>query len=100
VVSSAADSLPRSVALVWVVVSSFEVIVDFESANTSPITAGLNAIASPNVELALRKPRRELSSGCFTVFSVRVVLGFEVLGLCGRRVVIPFFALNIKVRNG
>src|ERR1700722_9380661 len=44
---------------------SFRAVLDFESANTPPIFAGLNATARPNIELALRKPRRDLSSGSF-----------------------------------
>jgi hypothetical protein len=36
-----------------------------ESAHASPIVAGLNAAARPNIELALRKRRRDLSSGSF-----------------------------------
>src|SRR5580658_11270820 len=36
-----------------------------ESANASPIVAGLNATDRPNIELALRKQRRDLSSGSF-----------------------------------
>jgi hypothetical protein len=39
-------------------VSSFSAIL--ESADASPIVAGLNATATPNIELALRKQRRDL----------------------------------------
>jgi hypothetical protein len=48
-------------------VSSFPAIL--ESANASPIIAGLSAAARPNVELALRKRRRDLSSGSFIGYS-------------------------------
>jgi hypothetical protein len=53
--------------LVWVMASSFSAIL--ESANDSPIVAGLNATARPSMELALRKQRRDLSSGSFIVCS-------------------------------
>src|SRR5271156_3187014 len=56
-------------------VFSFSIASDSESANTS-VVAGLNATARPNRELAFRKPRRDLSSGCFTVWSLRVVAVF------------------------
>src|SRR5208282_7723 len=58
----------------------FSFLAILESANASPIVAGPNAAARPNIELALRKPRRDLSSGSFIGCSFRVVLGgFMVL---------------------
>src|ERR1700678_846276 len=60
------------VALVWVTVSSFSSIL--ESANASPLVAGPKATATPNIELTLRKRRRDLASGCPEVVSVMRVL--------------------------
>src|SRR6266699_6695561 len=76
---SSASSQRRWVAPGWVIVFSFRVVLDFESANASPIVAGLNATVRPDVELALRKHPRDLSSGCFMVCVFRVVLGFGVV---------------------
>ena len=53
--------------------SSFLVVLDFESANVSPIVPGLNATAKPKTELALRKPRRDFSFDCFIVGSIGAV---------------------------
>src|SRR5271170_721392 len=57
-------------------VSSFWVVLHCESANASPVVLGRNATARPNMELALRKRRRDLSPGCFIGCSFRVFLGF------------------------
>jgi hypothetical protein len=48
------------------VVSFFLAIL--ESANAAPIVAGLNVTAKPNMELALRKRRRDLSLIHLTMF--------------------------------
>jgi hypothetical protein len=50
--------------------------LNFESANAPLIVAGLNTTARPNIELALSKLRRDLSSGSFIGCSFRVVLRF------------------------
>jgi hypothetical protein len=47
-------------ALVNVMMSFLCVTLDFEFANASTIVFGLNAAARPNIELALRKRRRDL----------------------------------------
>src|ERR1700685_569672 len=57
-------------------VYSFPAIL--ESANASPIVAGLNAAARPNIELALRKQRRDLPSGSFIGCSFRVISPSEM----------------------
>jgi len=76
-------------------VFSFCVVSDFESASASPIDAGLNATARPNIELALRKHPRDLSSGCFIVCFFRVVLCFGVVWSSCRH---SISALGIKAR--
>src|SRR5438034_10312685 len=73
-----ASSGDRPGALVWVMVSSFGVVLDCESANASPMVPGLNATARPNTELALRKRRGDASSGRFVVSSLWEVLDFPV----------------------
>jgi hypothetical protein len=47
-------------------------VLDLESANASPIVSGLNATARPNIELALRKQRRDLSSDSFIARNGRI----------------------------
>src|SRR5580693_7721620 len=44
-------------------------VLDCESANASPLVLGPNAAARPAMELALRKRRRNLSSGGFIMSS-------------------------------
>ena len=65
-----------------------------ESANASAIVAGLNATARPNIELALRRQRRDLPSGSSIGFSFRVVLGFFMVFL----LVVVCFARGILGR--
>src|SRR6266576_1518118 len=69
----------RWVALGWVIAFSYCVVLDFESAIASPIVAGRNATARPNIELALRMQPHDLSSGCFVVCPFRAVLGCWVV---------------------
>src|ERR1700679_2737931 len=52
---------------------SFLAALDFEFANASPIVAGLNATARLNIELTLRKQRRDLSPASFIGCSFRGV---------------------------
>jgi hypothetical protein len=60
------------------------VTLDFEFANASTIVFGLNAAARPNIELAFRKRRRDLSSVCFIVSSLWVVSYCLVADAFGR----------------
>src|SRR5882762_282064 len=85
----------RWVALGWVIAFSYCVVLDFESAIASPIVAGLNATARPNIELALRKQPHDLSSGCFMVCPFRAVLGCWVVWSSCRH---SISALGIKAR--
>src|SRR5215203_2171494 len=50
---------------------SFSLDLDFETANASIIVQGLNASVRPNVELPLRKRRRDPSPACFIVAPYR-----------------------------
>jgi hypothetical protein len=58
---------------------SSSLILDFEAAKASIIVPGLNAAARPNIEPALRKRRRDPSSGSFIMCSFRVALDFWVV---------------------
>src|SRR5262249_15355901 len=49
---------------------------NFDWANISATAPGLSAAVRPNIELSLRKRRRDLSSRCFIVSSCLVVLDF------------------------
>jgi hypothetical protein len=52
-------------------ISSFGVL-DIEAANISLIAPGFNTLTRPNMELALKKQRRDLSFGCFIACSFRM----------------------------
>ena len=72
-------SLPRCIALAWLI--GLSLFSDFKSANPSPTAAGANATARPNIELAFRKARRDLSPGCSIVCSFRqTLLGSQCQG--------------------
>src|SRR3984893_17955858 len=84
-------------------VSSFEVVLELESANASPIVAGLNATARPTIELALRKQRRDLSSGCFILCSFRAVPGCGIAWSSCRDSLLRFQyqgAYRVKTKSG
>jgi hypothetical protein len=59
------------------------VVLDFGTAKASPIVAGRNATARPNMELAVKNRRRELSSSLFILWSLRTVPGFVAVWPCG-----------------
>src|SRR6185437_12192943 len=59
--------------IVCVMIFSFSVVPNFESANVSAIVRGLNAAARPNTEPSLRKWRRDFSSASFISFSISLV---------------------------
>jgi hypothetical protein len=75
---------------------STRLVFDFALVIVSAMVRGLNAAASPNIELVLRKRRRDLSPVSFIVSSLLAVA--NLFG-CGS----PFDALLlivvIKVRN-